>query len=130
MSTTHHRHSPVTELELETTRLGTELKHLINVLLNCTFSLTRKGTRRRGILLLGLLISVVALFGLWNIDGGVLSGHLQSIWVYLFDPSASQSLSTNPIKNFAQMLWGIYNSPIALYYFLIFVLPFIQLKTP
>ena len=125
MSTTHQRRSPVTELELETMGLAKELKHLINVILNCMFSRTRKGTRLRGILLAGLLISVVALFGFWSIDDAILSGHLQSIWAYLFDPLVAQSFNTNPIQDFLQTLWETYNSPIASYYLLIFVLPFI-----
>lgn len=125
MNATNQNRRPVTELSQQTTRLIRELRRLINMLLNCMFSLTPQGTRRRRRMLVGVFILTGFIFGLFSKEFSFWLAHIQAILLYLFNPIIAASFTFNPIRDFLQIILDIYTAPQVLRFLPVFILPFI-----
>jgi hypothetical protein len=125
MNTTNQSRSPVNELHQQIVRFSREISKLINVLLNCIFALTVKGTRQRRNFLFIALLVMGLVFGLFTQAPSEWSRHTSNIMSYFFNPTVDGSFFTNAIPEFSQFILKTYINLNALRYFLLFLLPFL-----
>jgi len=125
MTLTSGSRAPVTELNQQALRLVGELKRLFNVFLNCMFSLAPKGTRRRRRMLIGMFILIGFLFGFFSREVSVWLAYFQNLLVFLLNPKAAAGFTTNPIRDFLQLILDTYKNPAVFRFLPIFILPFV-----
>jgi hypothetical protein len=115
---------PETELQQQFRQLVFEAKHLIDVLINCFYSLTREGAQRRAMALMGLFVFITLFFGLFSRDYTDWATLIGNSLLYLLNPTLASSFPENPIQKFFQVLLEVYISANGFHYLFLIVLPF------
>jgi hypothetical protein len=122
VTATSQRAKSALQKELEV--FGQQLKRLGNCLLNRTFELTVKGTRRRNRMLVILFLVLGFLFTLRAHPLGTWGGEIRNLFQYMFNATYAGD-NPDALKRFFDFAFGAVLAPQTLRYLPVFVLPFI-----